>query len=176
MTTRKTLVWYWYHITAMSGTTTPLRLVPQKCYSGTERVILSVTPYFSKIPVLNTFKNRFVYPCLLFFSFLICMFLFFIVYLQRKINRLRLMTAFALNNLWTYLQGLSLSQTDREWLASKLIMPKEKTIELSPEERKAEFLKMAGIWSDTEEGEEYYQMMKHRNDGRPLNREIILDD
>ena len=27
------------------------------------------------------------------------------------------MTAFALNNLWTYLQGLSLSQTDREWLA-----------------------------------------------------------
>ena len=45
-----------------------------------------------------------------------------------------------------------------------------------PEERKAEFLKMAGIWSDTEEGEEYYQMMKHRNDGRPLNREIILDD
>ena len=41
------------------------------------------------------------------------------------------MTAFALNNLWTYLQGLSLSQTDREWLSSKLIMPKEKTIELS---------------------------------------------
>lgn len=65
------------------------------------------------------------------------------------------MTASALNNLWTYLQGLSLSQTDREWLASKLIMLKEKTIELSAEERKAEFLKMAGIWLDTEEGEEY---------------------
>ena len=31
------------------------------------------------------------------------------------------MTTFALNNLWTYLQGLSLSQKDREWLASKLI-------------------------------------------------------
>jgi hypothetical protein len=41
MTTLKSLVWYWYHNTAMSGTTTPLRLVPQKCYSGTERVILS---------------------------------------------------------------------------------------------------------------------------------------
>ena len=27
-----------------------------------------------------------------------------------------------------------------------------------------------------EEGEEYYEMMKHRNDGRPLNREINLDD
>lgn len=35
------------------------------------------------------------------------------------------MTSFALNNLWTYLQGLSLSQTDREWLANKLIMTKE---------------------------------------------------
>ena len=35
---------------------------------------------------------------------------------------------------------------------------------------------MAGIWSKTEEGEEYYQMMKHRNDERPLNREINLDD
>ena len=86
------------------------------------------------------------------------------------------MTTFALNNLWAYLQGLSLSQDDREWLANKLIMPKEKTATLSAEERKAEFLKMAGIWSETEEGEEYYQMMKHRNDGRPLNREINLDD
>ena len=27
------------------------------------------------------------------------------------------MTTFALNNLWAYLQGLSLSQSDREWLA-----------------------------------------------------------
>jgi len=35
------------------------------------------------------------------------------------------MTSFALNNLWAYLQGLSLSQADREWLANKLIMPKE---------------------------------------------------
>ena len=37
------------------------------------------------------------------------------------------MTTFALNNLWAYLQGLSLSQSDREWLANKLIMPKENT-------------------------------------------------
>ena len=33
------------------------------------------------------------------------------------------MTTYALNNLWNYLQGLSLSQSDREWLADKLIMP-----------------------------------------------------
>lgn len=83
------------------------------------------------------------------------------------------MTTFALNNLWGYLQGLSLSQSDREWLANKLIMPKETT---SKDESLEKFLKMEGIWSEDAEGEEYYQMMKHRNDGRPLNREINLDD
>ena len=34
------------------------------------------------------------------------------------------MTTLALNNLWTYIQGLSLAKKDREWLASKLIEPK----------------------------------------------------
>ena len=33
------------------------------------------------------------------------------------------MTTFALNNLWTYLQGLSLSRAEREWLAGKLTEP-----------------------------------------------------
>ena len=86
------------------------------------------------------------------------------------------MTTFALNNLWNYLKGLSLSQSDREWLANKLIMPKESAPELTAEERKADFLRLAGYWSETAEGEEYYQMMKHRNDGRPANREVNLDD
>lgn len=89
------------------------------------------------------------------------------------------MTTFALDNLWNYLQGLSLSQSDREWLAHKLIMPTEKNgakkDNLTAEERKAIFLSKAGIWSETEEGEEYYQMLVHRNDNRPLNREITLD-
>ena len=35
------------------------------------------------------------------------------------------MTSSALNNLWTYLQGLSLSQSDREWLAEHLVEPEE---------------------------------------------------
>ena len=33
------------------------------------------------------------------------------------------MTVFALNNLWSYLQGLSLSKKERQWLADKLITP-----------------------------------------------------
>lgn len=86
------------------------------------------------------------------------------------------MTTFALNNLWAYLQGLSLSQSDREWLANKLIMPAKTQDSSVTDEALAEFLKMEGIWSEDAEGEEYYQMMKHRNDDRPLNREINLDD
>ncbi len=34
------------------------------------------------------------------------------------------MTTVALNNLWTYIDGLSLKRKDREWLASKLLEPK----------------------------------------------------
>ena len=35
------------------------------------------------------------------------------------------MTSVALNNLWTYLNGLSLKRKDREWLANKLLEPTE---------------------------------------------------
>ncbi len=35
------------------------------------------------------------------------------------------MTTVALNNLWTYLNGLSLKRKDREWLANKLLEPTE---------------------------------------------------
>ena len=31
------------------------------------------------------------------------------------------MTSVALNNLWTYIDGLSLKKKDREWLADKLL-------------------------------------------------------
>ena len=39
------------------------------------------------------------------------------------------MTTLAQNNLWTYIQGLSLKQKDREWLASKLIERRNKTLQ-----------------------------------------------
>ena len=32
-----------------------------------------------------------------------------------------------MNNLWTYIQGLSLSQRNRNWLADKLVEPIEDT-------------------------------------------------
>lgn len=36
------------------------------------------------------------------------------------------MSMMELNNLWAYIQGLGLVQSDREWLASKLVEPTEK--------------------------------------------------
>lgn len=35
------------------------------------------------------------------------------------------MTSLALNNLWTYIDSLSLKQKDREWLADKLLEHKK---------------------------------------------------
>ncbi len=43
------------------------------------------------------------------------------VSLQSKSKYIR--TTFALNNLWTYIEGLSLKRKDREWLANKLLEP-----------------------------------------------------
>ena len=48
------------------------------------------------------------------------------------------MTTIALNNLWTYLQGLSLKQKDREWLAGKLLEPTVVDVETK---RQQEFVK-----------------------------------
>ena len=35
------------------------------------------------------------------------------------------MSTTALNNLWTYIKGLSLSYSDRKWLAEHLVEPEE---------------------------------------------------
>lgn len=61
----------------------------------------------------------------LFIFFLLFILLFRIncVILSPEIKYVRIMTSFALNNLWTYIEGLSLKKKDREWLASKLIEP-----------------------------------------------------
>ena len=35
------------------------------------------------------------------------------------------MNAVSMNNLWTYLQGLSLTASNRKWLAERLVEPEE---------------------------------------------------
>ena len=39
------------------------------------------------------------------------------------------MTTSALNNLWTYIQGLTLLPSERDWLAGKLMEPTAEEIE-----------------------------------------------
>ena len=40
------------------------------------------------------------------------------------------MTTVALNNLWSYLQGLTLPRSDREWLAGKLLEATQDEVEM----------------------------------------------
>ena len=56
-------------------------------------------------------------------------------------HKIRVMTTFALNNLWRYLQGLMLTQSEREWLAGKLSEPvkseeKDKVVTETKKQRK----------------------------------------
>ena len=51
------------------------------------------------------------------------------------------MTTFALNNLWAYLQGLMLSQSDREWLVGKLSEPVENSTDQVENESVSQALK-----------------------------------
>ena len=68
------------------------------------------------------------------------------------------MTTYALNNLWTYLQGLSLSQGDRQWLAGKLIEPQQPRL-FDPEtgeELNAETMQtIQNVINDSDEGTTY---------------------
>ena len=43
--------------------------------------------------------------------------------MQQEITKPPIMSTAALHHLWNYLQGLSLSQSDRTWLANKLMEP-----------------------------------------------------
>ena len=47
------------------------------------------------------------------------------------------MNAVSMNNLWTYLEGLSLTASNRKWLAEKLVEPHRKVV-MSVEEVKAD--------------------------------------
>ena len=51
----------------------------------------------------------------------LCYFDFSVYLCPWKLIRNQIMTSVALNNLWTYIDGLSLKKKDREWLADKLL-------------------------------------------------------
>ena len=50
-----------------------------------------------------------------------------------KNKKNHVMNAIAMNNLWSYLQGLSLTASNRKWLAERLVEPTKGTV-MSDEE------------------------------------------
>ena len=66
------------------------------------------------------------------------------------------MNAVSMNNLWTYLEGLSLTASNRKWLAEKLVEPRRKVV-MSAEEVKADM-------------KEAFQQLKEVKEGKRTTR------
>lgn len=59
------------------------------------------------------------------------------------------MNAISMNNLWSYLQGLSLTASNQRWLGKRLIEASASRSETEEEEMKLKKLNaLFGIWSD----------------------------
>ena len=54
------------------------------------------------------------------------------VSLQAKNKTTQIMNATSLNNLWSYIQGLSLTASNRKWLAERLIEPIQEETPVPP--------------------------------------------
>ena len=76
------------------------------------------------------------------------------------------MNTVAMNNLWTYLQGLSLTAKNKKWLSERLIEPKAVDMPVMTDEEIKEGLNLA------------FMHMKEVNEGKRLTRDIneLLND
>ena len=70
------------------------------------------------------------------------------------------MNTVAMNNLWTYLQGLSLTAKNKKWLSERLIEPKAVDMPVMTDEEIKEGLNLA------------FMHMKEVNKGKRLTRDI----
>ena len=70
------------------------------------------------------------------------------------------MNTVAMNNLWTYLQGLSLTAKNKKWLSERLIEPKAVDMPVMTDEEIKEGLNLA------------FMHMKEVNEGKRLTRDI----
>lgn len=86
------------------------------------------------------------------------------------------MNAVSLNNLWSYLQGLSLSASNQRWLGEKLIEASTVYTATTEEDMKLKKLNsLFGVWSGSD-GERIEAAVKEaRNAG--YERELVsMDD
>ena len=71
------------------------------------------------------------------------------------------MNAVSLNNLWSYLQGLSLTRSNQRWLGEKLIEASSTHAFTSEEEQKLKKLNdLFGVWADSTDGEKIERAIK----------------
>lgn len=70
------------------------------------------------------------------------------------------MNTVAMNNLWTYLQGLSLTAKNKKWLSERLLEPKAVDMPVMTDEEIKEGLNLA------------FMHMKEVNEGKRLTRDI----
>ena len=86
------------------------------------------------------------------------------------------MNAISLNNLWSYLQGLSLTASNQRWLGERLIEASESHSATSEEEAKLKKLNaLFGVLADTRDGEKIEcSIMEARN--AEYERELVSMD
>ena len=83
------------------------------------------------------------------------------------------MSTLALNKLLEYILSLSLSNSNKDWLAEKII--KSKTTTVDETEKEARLYSMFGAWNDEKEMDSFEKTIKEgRSSG--LTRNIISFD
>ena len=71
------------------------------------------------------------------------------------------MNAISLNNLWSYIQGLSLTASNQRWLGERLIEASSKHAVLSDDALKQKQLDaMFGVWSDSSDADRIEQAIR----------------
>ncbi|MBR4648998.1 MAG: hypothetical protein IKO67_02475 [Bacteroidaceae bacterium] len=86
------------------------------------------------------------------------------------------MNTISMNNLWSYLEGLSLTSANQRWLGKKLIKASAAKTSKTEEEKKLKKLdSLFGVWANTPDGE---QIEKVILDARTADyeREVALMD
>ena len=87
------------------------------------------------------------------------------------------MNTISLNNLWSYLQGLSLTASNQRWLAERLIAASTAHTIVQEESAKQKKLDaLFGVWADSADGDRIEQAIKEaRNSDYERELEPIDD-
>ena len=87
------------------------------------------------------------------------------------------MNAISLNNLWSYLQGLSLTASNQRWLGEKLIEASAANSTATEEEMKLKKLNsLFGVWANTSDGEKIEHIIMDARKADYERKLVSMDD